>query len=123
MFFAVIEGGRMEYKKVNAIINPLMLEKVDTALRDKKIPGMTITPVKGYGEYHNFYQADMMCKHASIEIFCPASEAEGIARCIVDAAHIGQPGDGIVAITAVEQVFCVRTKGLLSACTESGQAS
>ncbi len=103
----------MEYKKVNAIINPLMLEKVDTALRDMQVPGMTVTQVKGYGEYHNFYQPDMMCKHASIEIFCNASEADAIARCIVNAAHIGQPGDGIVAITAVEEIFCVRTKGLL----------
>jgi len=109
----------MEYKKVNAIINPLMLEKVDTALRDMQVPGMTVTQVKGYGEYHNFYQPDMMCKHANIEIFCPAPEADAIAHCIMNAAHIGQPGDGIVAITAVEKMFCVRTKGLLSACEHS----
>jgi len=116
-----MEHNQVEYKKVSAIINPLMLEKVDTALRDMHVPGMTVTPVKGYGEYHNFYQADMMCKHASIEIFCQASEAEAIARCIVDAAHIGQPGDGIVAITSVDQIFCVRTKGLLSGCELSTQ--
>jgi len=103
----------MQYKKVNAIINPLMLENVDTALRDMHVPGMTVTQVKGYGEYHNFYQPDMMCKHASIEIFCDASEADAIAACIMNAAHIGQPGDGIVAITAVEKILCVRTKALL----------
>jgi len=104
----------MEYKKVNAIINPLMLEKVDAALRDMQVPGMTVTQVKGYGEYHDFYQPDMMCKHANIEIFCQASEADAIARCIMNAAHIGQPGDGIVTITPVEIIYCIRTKSAQS---------
>ncbi|MDQ6998515.1 MAG: P-II family nitrogen regulator [Mariprofundus sp.] len=104
----------MEYRKVNAIINTLMLEKVDTALRDIQVPGMTVTQVKGYGEYHDFYQPDMMCKHANIEIFCKASEADAIAACIMDAAHTGQSGDGIVAITPVERIYCIRTKSAQS---------
>jgi len=51
----------MEYRKVNAIINTLMLKKVDTALRDIQVPG-----------------------------------------------------DGIVAITPVERIYCIRTKSAQS---------
>jgi nitrogen regulatory protein PII len=54
--------------------------------------------VRGYGEYQNFYRPDMMCIHARIEIFCRASEADAIADCIMDAAHTGLSGDGMVAV-------------------------
>ena len=105
----------MEYRKVNAIINTLMLEKVEQALQKEGVSGISITQVQGYGEYHNFYKPDMMCNHARIEIFCHASVADDIAHCIMNAAHIGQPGDGIIAIVPVEKLFRIRTKSLIDA--------
>lgn len=104
----------MEYRKVNAIISTFMLEKVEQALREMNVSGISITQVRGYGEYHNFYQPDMMCSHARIEIFCHESEADTVAHCIMNTAHIGQAGDGIVAIVPVEKLFRVRTKSLLA---------
>ena len=100
----------MKYRKINAIISSMMLENVESSLRDMKVSGISVTQVTGYGEYHDFYKPDMMCRHARIEIFCHASEADAIAHCIMDAAHIGQPGDGIVAVLPVESLFRVRTK-------------
>jgi len=100
----------MKYRKINAIINSMMLENVESALSDMKVSGISVTQVSGYGEYQNFYEPDMMCRHARIEIFCHVSEADAIAHCIMDAAHIGQPGDGIVAILPVESLFRIRTK-------------
>ncbi len=106
------------YKRVSAIVNILVLEKVEQALCAMHVPGMSIGQVQGYGEYHDYYRDDMLCKHAHIEIFCPESEAERVACCIADAAHTGQPGDGIVAILPVERLFRIRTKESFASCAK-----
>ena len=100
----------MEYRKVTAIVRSSHLEDIERRLRDIGVSGVSITRVSGYGEYHNFFQPDMMTQHARIEIFCYLSEAEKIACTIMEAAHIGQPGDGILAILPVEQLYRIRTK-------------
>lgn len=100
----------MEYRKITAIVRASLLDGIETALLAIGIGGISITHVSGYGEYHDFYRPDMMSSHARIEIFAPAAEAEAIARCIIDAAHLGQPGDGIVAVLPVEQLYRIRTK-------------
>ncbi|GAV20618.1 nitrogen regulatory protein P-II [Mariprofundus micogutta] len=103
----------MKYRKFNAIISSLNLEKVESALRDLMVSGISITQVQGYGEYHDFYKPDMMCSHARIEIFCHKFEAEAIAQCIMDAAHIGQPGDGILPFFQSRQCFASALKAKL----------
>jgi len=95
----------MKYRKVTAILRCSVLEDVKKALLRHGVKGVSITQVQGYGEYHDFYQPDLMCKHARVEIFC-----EDIARCLMDAAHTGESGDGLVATLPVEDVFKVRTK-------------
>ncbi len=100
----------MEYRKVTAIVRSNLLEKIEKELICSGVSGISIAEVSGYGEYHNFYKRDMMSNHARIEIFCKTSEADAIARCIMDAAHIGQAGDGIVAVLPVEKVYRIRTK-------------
>ena len=100
----------MDYRKVTAIVRAVMLEFIERKLVSMNISGISVTQVSGYGEYHNFYKSDMMCTHARIEIFCHADQAEKIAHCIMNVAHIGEPGDGIVAILPVEQLYRIRTK-------------
>ncbi|EAU55191.1 P-II family nitrogen regulator [Mariprofundus ferrooxydans] len=100
----------MKYKKVMAIIISEKLEEVEKALNAMHVSGLSVTQVRGYGEYHNFYRHDMTCRHARIEIFCQTSEANAIARCIMDAAHTGMSGDGIVGILPVEQFYHIRTR-------------
>ena len=99
----------MEYRKVTAIVRSSHMDDIEKKLRDIGVSGVSITQVSGYGEYHNFFQADMMSRHARIEIFCKTSESDAIAQCIIDAAQVGQPGDGIVAILPVEKLFRIRT--------------
>jgi len=100
----------MPYRKVTAIINTERLEDVEAALQVMKVSGVSVSQVRGYGEYHNFYQSDMMCSHARIEIFCQTHKVEGIAHCIMNAAHTGIAGDGMVAVLPVEQLYCIRTQ-------------
>jgi len=100
----------MQYRKVTAIVNREKLEAIEGALQAIKVPGVSVSQVRGYGEYHNFYRQDMMCRHARIEVFCHVRKADAIVRCIIEAAHTGISGDGMVAVLPVEQLYCIRTK-------------
>ena len=72
--------------------------------------GISVSRVKGYGEYANFYARDWLTSHARIEIFTAAEHAEQIVAAIIDAAHVGQAGDGIVAILPVEKLYRIRSR-------------
>jgi nitrogen regulatory protein P-II 1 len=103
----------MSYKKINAIIRQGRLEATERRLRELGIPGITVTRVKGYGEYADFFNNDWMVSHARIEIFTEADRAEDIADAIIEAAHSGLEGDGIVAVLPVDTVRRVRTGSFL----------
>tara|TARA_R110002111_G_scaffold151735_4_gene218467 strand:- start:1289 stop:1621 length:333 start_codon:yes stop_codon:yes gene_type:complete len=100
----------MDFRKVTAIIQSGTLEKVEKALQGVNVPGISVTKVKGFGEYANFYQSDWMTTHVRIEIFVGNSQADDIAKTIINAAHTGVEGDGVVAILPVSDVFHIRTK-------------
>ena len=48
------EAG-MNFRKIVAIIRTDSLENVEAALKAKHVPGVSVTKVKGYGEYANFF--------------------------------------------------------------------
>ena len=100
----------MKFRKVTAIIRPERLEAVEECLMKLGVPGVSVTKVKGFGEHLNFFKSDWLCSHVRIEVFTDANHAETIADAIVDAAHTGREGDGIVAVLPVETVYHIRTK-------------
>ncbi len=100
----------MNYRKVTAIIRRDVLEKVEHVLQAMGVQGISVTKVKGYGEYADFYSSDWMVSHARIEIFTDETQADPIAQAIMNSAHIGAEGDGIVAILPVEKLYRIRTR-------------
>ncbi|MDX8378592.1 MAG: P-II family nitrogen regulator [Gallionella sp.] len=104
----------IEFCKVNAIISCEALEKVEQCLRDLGIAGMTVTHVKGYGEYTNFYSHDGMTTHARIEIFTSTPQVDGIVLAIMDAAHSGAYGDGMIAVLPVSHLYRIRSRSEVS---------
>lgn len=104
-----MSDSKTNYKKITAIIRKGRLEAVEHALQELGIPGITVTRVKGYGEYADFFSNNWMVSHARIEIFIRAERAEEVANAILEAAHTGLAGDGIVAVLPVETVRRVRT--------------
>ena len=100
----------MSFRKIPAIIKPDRLEAVEARLRDLAVPGISVSKVKGYGEYANFYTADWMITHARVEVFIGQHQAEEVAIAIMEAAHTGMDGDGIVAVLPVESVYHIRTR-------------
>lgn len=100
----------MRFRKVTAIFRPDRLEAVEDRLRNLGVAGVSVTKVKGFGEYANFYQPDWLSTHVRIEVFTGKLNADEIAEAIMEAAHTGIEGDGIVAVLPVESVYHIRTK-------------
>ncbi len=100
----------MELKKIVAMIRNTVLEKVEARLIDMRVRGITVTKVKGYGEYANFFSPDWLVTHSRIEIFTDEARAGEIAAAIMEVAHTGMEGDGIVAIIPVQKLYRIRTK-------------
>lgn len=53
---------------VTAIIRCEVLEKVERRLQGLGVSGMSVTRVRGRGEYTNFYSSEGMATHDRIEI-------------------------------------------------------
>lgn len=100
----------MEYKKINAIIRSTALEEVENKLKEMGVKGISVSRIKGYGEYANFFNHHWYVEHARIEIFTEHKRADEIASIIIDTAHTGGKGDGIVAILPLDKLFRIRTK-------------
>jgi len=100
----------MSFVKVIAIIRPDVLEKVEASLMEVNISGMSIMHVDGYGEYANFFRQDRMVQHIQVEVFISQKRATEIAELIMESAHTGADGDGIVAVIPVDSVYHIRTK-------------
>ena len=99
----------MELRTVTAIIRSSSLIQVEERLQEMNVRGLSVSNVKGYGEYANFFTHDWQVTHSRIEIFTEKSNAEGIARAIMETAHTGMSGDGFIAILPVEKLFRIRT--------------
>ena len=100
----------MELKLVVAIVRPHALEAVEKRLQEMGLRGLTVIRAKGYGAYANFFSREWLVDQVKIEIYAEQGRAESIATAILDAAHTGSPGDGIVAILPVDKVFSVRSR-------------
>jgi len=100
----------MEFRKVVAIIRGSALEQVEDRLKKLGVKGITVSRVKGYGEYANFYKADRLVSNARIEIFTVSEKVDAIVDAIMEAAHAGVTGDGLVAVLPVEKLYRIRTK-------------
>lgn len=105
-------------KEVKAIIQPFMLTKVIEALEKiNGLPGMTVDKdVRGFGrtdqviEQHRI--VDDMVEYvakAKLEIVVHDEMVEQVVRTIQAAARTGNPGDGKIFITDVEDVIKIRT--------------
>ena len=100
----------MDIRIIVAIIRRDRLEAVEKKLQDIGVERISVSKVKGYGEYHNFFARNWMVEEVRIEIFTRKDEVESIVEAIMDAAHTGLPGDGVVAVIPVEKFFLIRTR-------------
>jgi nitrogen regulatory protein P-II 1 len=101
---------RMELRNIIAVIPTGTVANVEKQLRKIGVKGLTVTQVSGYGEYKDLLRDNWLVTHARIEIFAARTKADIIADVIMEAAHTGMPGNGIVCILPVEKIYRIRTK-------------
>lgn len=100
----------MQFCKLTAIIQSDRCDDVEKKLTELGIAGFTISKVKGIGEYRNYYEKEGLAEHIRIEIYLPESSADTIAEGIMEVAHTGAIGDGIVVISPVRDIYRIRTR-------------
>lgn len=98
-------------KKIEAVIQPFMLDKVIDAL--EAVPGVTtftVTDVRAFGVVSASGERVRDAKKVKIEITAQDGLVAEVVAQIVDAAHTGRPGDGRVNVLAVEQSVNIRSR-------------
>jgi nitrogen regulatory protein P-II 1 len=100
----------MEIKLIVAFMPRERLELVETKLRQLGVERIDVSKVKGYGEYHDFFSRDWMNDEVRIEVLTRRHKADAVAGAIMEAAHTGLPGDGVVAVLPVDKLFLIRTR-------------
>jgi nitrogen regulatory protein P-II 1 len=100
----------MKYKKVSAIIRTHKLGEVESRLKEIGVRGMTAFYVLGFGEETDFFNPNKLERHLKLEVWTAEEKAHQVASTIIETAHVGIAGDGLVSITPVDEVFCIRTK-------------
>jgi nitrogen regulatory protein PII len=100
----------MELKCVVAIVRPGVVEVLEKKLGAIDIHGVTVTRVRGFGAHPNLFADDWTREHIKIEIFVQAESVDALIRTIMDIAHCGTAGNGVVAVMPVEKFFRVRSQ-------------
>lgn len=104
-------------KEITAIIQPHTLSRVMHALHAlPHFPGVTLLDAHGQGRGRGVGGA--FCpteedftfhKKTVLLVTCEAGQVDSIAAAIVQAAHTGNKGDGLVTIKDVARVIRIRT--------------
>ena len=100
----------MSFCKITAIIQPDRVSFVEDKMKELNIGGFNKITVTGLGEYRNYYVDDAESEHTHIELYLHESRITEIVEGIMEAAHTGSEGDGIVVTSPVNDVYRIRTK-------------
>ncbi len=104
-------------KKIEAIIREDKVCDVKEALAGIGIVGMNMFEVRGHGRQGGVqlvgragtYQVNVLPK-IQVNIVLSDRNLEAALEAILTSAYTGEPGDGIIFVTPVEEVIRVRTR-------------
>jgi nitrogen regulatory protein PII len=101
---------------IEAVIKPIKLDAVKTALARLGILGVTAIECKGFGRqmgHTERYRGAKMdvgfIPKVLLKICVPSEEVDRAIKAIVDAARTGEVGDGKIFVYPVAQVVRIRT--------------
>ncbi len=99
----------MSIKRVIAIIPSDMLKTLEARLKALQVGGITVSRVKGYGEYKHLYSIDWMSEQAKVEIFIEEARLDALIDAMLDMGRADPYGGGIIAVLPVERFLHLRT--------------
>jgi nitrogen regulatory protein P-II 1 len=102
--------------KIEAIIKPFTLERVQAALEKVGVTGMTIYEVRGFGRQKGHseiyrgaeYNVDFLPK-LKVETIVQDGETDKVVEAIIAAANTGKIGDGKIFTYPVGKAVRIRT--------------
>jgi nitrogen regulatory protein P-II 1 len=102
--------------RVEAIIRPLKLDDVKTALDSLEVKGMTVTEVRGYGKqkglterYRGSEYTISLIHKMRVETVVEDDQADAVVEAICHAAYTGEIGDGKIFLSPVSDAVRIRT--------------
>ena len=103
-------------KKIEAIIREDKVNDVKDALADIGIMGLNIFEVRGHGRQGGIqlvgragtYQVNMLPK-IQVNIVLSDRNLEAAIDAILKSAYTGEPGDGLIFVSPVDEVIRIRT--------------
>jgi len=103
-------------RKVEAIIRPMKLEEVKSALTDAGFVSMTVIEVRGRGQQKGLVQqwcgreycVDLLPK-TRIEVVVAEQDVDKVIEVIRNTAATGSIGDGKIFVIPVERTIRIRT--------------
>jgi len=94
----------------------MVLHRVKDVLVGKRIHGLTVSDVRGFGQEHAIEHPEYrdipgaeLTKKVRLEIICHDEEADQVLEAIYLAAHTGHPGDGKVFVLPVLDALRLKT--------------
>ena len=97
-------------KMVWAVIRSDKIAAVARRLKNIRISGCTVFPVRGYGEEWHLYEPLIHGGHHKLEAIVDSDQADDVVREIVEHAFTGLAGDGILAVFDLDHVFKILSK-------------
>ncbi len=95
-------------KLIKAIVRTTAMERIVKSLQDIGIRHMTMFEVKGLGERVQSFNPYTI--HKMIEIIVPDERVDEATGVILENAHGGISGDGLIAVLPVEFMIKTQTK-------------
>jgi len=104
-------------KKIEAIIREDKVNDVKDALAEIGIVGLNMFEVRGHGRQGGIqlvgragsYQVNMLTK-IQINIVLSDRNLDAAIETILQSAHTGEPGDGLIFVYPVDEAIRVRTR-------------
>jgi nitrogen regulatory protein P-II 1 len=102
-------------KLVRAVVREEKIQDVIRLLDKAEVPGMTVSRASGRGATKHVgvfrgYPYALLMEVCSIEVLIEDARADDVARLILDGAHTGERGDGLVFVLDVAGSYSVRTR-------------
>ncbi len=104
-------------KKIEAIIRPLRLEAVQTALAEAGLSGLTLSDVRGCGraggQRPDFFRGEVyilrLPPKVKLELTLRDSDVEEAIQIILEQARTGEEGDGKIFVLPMSEARRIRT--------------
>ena len=104
-------------KEIKAIIQPFLADHVISLLREMpEAPGITVSTVTGFGRGRTLQDereaeddAAFGRKKIKLETVVPDDLVDKVVELICKHAHTGNPGDGKIFVSTVDEVVKIRT--------------